>query len=134
LGLLRVLGRRQPGRRPEPDRMPAVAQLGRSPEGRRTVSPDPDRRGGGLGRGWGGGGAARPRRGVGGGGAAAGGREGALTGRTDSSVTAPRSAKGGLARAWNSSGHHPTPQPTMTRPPEQASRVASCLAVTTGFR
>ena len=54
--------------------------------------------------------------------------------RMYSSVTAPRSANGGAASASNSSGHHPTPTPTISRPPDIASIVASCFAVTTGLR
>src|SRR5437879_11444483 len=43
LRLRRVLGRLEPGRRPEPDRMPAVAELGRAAQGLVGVPADPDR-------------------------------------------------------------------------------------------
>src|SRR5262245_31329922 len=54
--------------------------------------------------------------------------------RMYSSLTEPRRSKSGAPRAWNSSRNQPTPTPTVTRPFESTSMVASILAVTTGFR
>ena len=51
-----------------------------------------------------------------------------------SSVARPRSAKGGAPSASNSSFSQPTPQPTISRPLESTSIVASILAVSTGWR
>src|SRR3970282_2121266 len=54
--------------------------------------------------------------------------------RMYSSLTAPRGSKWGAPSAWNSSRSHPTPTPTVIRPWESTSIVASAFAVTTGFR
>src|SRR2546425_23919 len=54
--------------------------------------------------------------------------------RIYSLLTAPRSSNGGAAMATNSSRIHPTPHPTMTRPWESTSIVASIFAVSTGGR
>ena len=51
-----------------------------------------------------------------------------------SSVTAPRSAKGGASRSSNSSSIQPTPAPRINRPLDSMSRVASILAVRMGLR
>ena len=51
-----------------------------------------------------------------------------------SSVTLPRSAKGGAPIASNSSFIQPAPMPRVTRPPDSTSIVASCLAASTAGR
>jgi hypothetical protein len=57
-----------------------------------------------------------------------------LKNRRYSSLTAPRRSKSNALRAENSSRSQPTPTPTVTRPAESTSMVASILAVTTGLR
>src|SRR5512134_1877034 len=57
-----------------------------------------------------------------------------LKARMYSSLTAPRLSYGGAPIASNSSRIQPTPQPTMRRPLESTSMVASILAVRTGGR
>src|SRR5687768_4340088 len=57
-----------------------------------------------------------------------------LKARMYSSLTAPRLSYGGAPMASNSSRIQPTPQPTMSRPLESTSMVASILAVSTGGR
>jgi hypothetical protein len=54
--------------------------------------------------------------------------------RRYSSVTLPRSVKGGAWSVSNSSFIQPTPAPRIRRPPDITSSVASILAVTTGLR
>ena len=49
-------------------------------------------------------------------------------------VTAPRSEKGGALSISNSSSIQPTPAPTMRRPFDRTSSVASILAVSSGLR
>src|SRR5512134_3325065 len=57
-----------------------------------------------------------------------------LNTRRYSSVSLPRSANGGAPMARNSSSIQPAPTPTVTRPCESTSSVASALAVNTGGR
>src|SRR5215813_7380005 len=54
--------------------------------------------------------------------------------RRYSSVTAPRAAKGDVTTASNSASSHPAPMPTISRPPDRMSIVASILAATTAGR
>ena len=54
--------------------------------------------------------------------------------RRYSSLTAPRRSKSAAPRAANSSLSQPTPTPTVTRPFDSTSIVASILAVSTGLR
>jgi fermentation-respiration switch protein FrsA (DUF1100 family) len=49
-------------------------------------------------------------------------------------VAAPRSANGGAPIATNSSSSQPAPTPTMSRPPDITSMVASIFAVSTAGR
>ena len=49
-------------------------------------------------------------------------------------MTGPRSENGGAATAWNSSSIHPTPTPTVRRPDDSTSTVASALAASTAGR
>ena len=51
-----------------------------------------------------------------------------------SSVTRPRSSKGGAFNASNSSLSQPAPTPSTIRPPESTSIVAAILAVWTAPR
>ncbi len=51
-----------------------------------------------------------------------------------SSVTLPRSLNGSVRIVSNSSFIQPTPAPTITRPPDKTSRLASIFAVTIGLR
>ena len=51
-----------------------------------------------------------------------------------SSVAAPRTANGGAPIAANSSSSQPAPTPTMSRPPDITSMVASIFAVSTAGR
>ena len=51
-----------------------------------------------------------------------------------SSVTLPRSSNGSVRKVSNSSFIQPTPAPTITRPPDKTSRLASIFAVTMGLR
>ena len=51
-----------------------------------------------------------------------------------SSVTAPRSSKGSVPIASNSSLHQPTPMPQVKRPSDKTSIVEMTLAVSTGGR
>ena len=57
-----------------------------------------------------------------------------LKARMYSSLTVPRSSYAGAPIASNSSRIQPTPQPTMRRPLESTSSVASVFAVSTGGR
>ena len=49
-------------------------------------------------------------------------------------MTAPRSAKGVVTTASNSDCSQPAPMPTVSRPPESTSMVASILAASTAGR
>jgi hypothetical protein len=51
-----------------------------------------------------------------------------------SSVTAPRRSNSGAPSASNSSRIQPTPTPSVTRPFDSTSMVASAFAVSTGLR
>ena len=51
-----------------------------------------------------------------------------------SSVTAPRSGNGVVTTASNSVFSQPAPMPTMSRPPDSTSSVASILAASTAGR
>ena len=53
--------------------------------------------------------------------------------RRYSSVRAPRS-RNGTPSAANSASFHPAPTPTVSRPPDIRSSVASAFAVATGLR
>ena len=62
-------------------------------------------------------------------------RQSSWNARMYSSLTEPRCSKGdGTPSVAASSRIQPTPQPTMRRPPDNTSMVASILAASSGFR